>query len=105
MRATRFTFFEAAGWAALGGGSREHRRPAAYGDSRNRRAGRIGDHRRAPRAWTASCSARRACANYDAAGWRAHFSLVAGTGREAEDVVLDEWAELHDTVLGYPPNW
>jgi hypothetical protein len=24
---------------------------------------------------------------------------------EAEDAVLDEWAELHDAVLGYPPNW
>jgi hypothetical protein len=24
---------------------------------------------------------------------------------EAEDVVLDEWAKLHDRVLGYPPNW
>jgi hypothetical protein len=23
----------------------------------------------------------------------------------AEDTVLDEWAELHDAVLGYPPNW
>jgi hypothetical protein len=23
----------------------------------------------------------------------------------AEDVVLDEWAELHDRVLGYPPSW
>jgi hypothetical protein len=23
----------------------------------------------------------------------------------AEDAVLDEWAELHDRVLGYPPNW
>jgi hypothetical protein len=23
----------------------------------------------------------------------------------AEDAVLDEWAELHDAVLGYPPSW
>jgi hypothetical protein len=23
----------------------------------------------------------------------------------AEDAVLDEWAELHDTVLGFPPRW
>ena len=24
---------------------------------------------------------------------------------EGEEAVLDEWAELHDRVLGYPPNW
>ena len=24
---------------------------------------------------------------------------------KAEDVVLDEWAELHDALLGFPPNW
>jgi hypothetical protein len=24
---------------------------------------------------------------------------------EADDAVLDEWAELHDAVLGFPPNW
>ena len=24
---------------------------------------------------------------------------------EAEDAVLDEWAELHDRVRGFPPNW
>jgi hypothetical protein len=23
----------------------------------------------------------------------------------AEGAVLDEWAELHDRVLGYPPSW
>jgi hypothetical protein len=23
---------------------------------------------------------------------------------ETEDAVLDEWAELHHAVLGYPPN-
>jgi hypothetical protein len=23
----------------------------------------------------------------------------------AEDAVLDEWAEFHDAVLGYPPCW
>jgi hypothetical protein len=23
----------------------------------------------------------------------------------AEDALLDEWAEFHDAVLGYPPNW
>jgi hypothetical protein len=28
--------------------------------------------------------------------------LVAAV--EAEDAVLDEWAKLHDRVLGYPPN-
>jgi hypothetical protein len=22
----------------------------------------------------------------------------------AQDAVLDDWAELHDAVLGYPPN-
>jgi hypothetical protein len=26
-------------------------------------------------------------------------------GERAEDAVLDEWAELHDAMLGYPPNW
>jgi hypothetical protein len=25
--------------------------------------------------------------------------------QHAEDTVLDEWADLHDAVLGYPPNW
>ena len=24
---------------------------------------------------------------------------------EAEDLVLDQWARLHDLLLGYPPNW
>jgi len=23
----------------------------------------------------------------------------------AEDEVLDEWAALHDAVLGFPPSW
>lgn len=25
--------------------------------------------------------------------------------REAEELILDAWAELHDRVLGFPPNW
>ncbi len=24
---------------------------------------------------------------------------------QAEDAVLDEWTELHDAVLGFPPSW
>jgi hypothetical protein len=24
---------------------------------------------------------------------------------DAEAAVLDEWAELHDAMLGFPPNW
>jgi hypothetical protein len=24
---------------------------------------------------------------------------------DAEDAVIDEWAELHDDLLGYPPTW
>ena len=37
-------------------------------------------------------------------GERAARSRVLPS-REAEDAVLDEWAELHDALLGYPPNW
>lgn len=25
--------------------------------------------------------------------------------KDAEDEVLDRWAEFHDRVLGFPPNW
>jgi hypothetical protein len=24
---------------------------------------------------------------------------------EAEHVVLDEWAQVHDALLGFPPSW
>jgi hypothetical protein len=27
------------------------------------------------------------------------------TSTEAEELILGVWAELHDRVLGYPPNW
>lgn len=37
-------------------------------------------------------------------GEGARRSWVVPTA-EAEDAVLDEWAELHDTLLGYPPSW
>lgn len=26
-------------------------------------------------------------------------------GSGEDPAVLDEWAEFHDAVLGYPPNW
>ena len=32
-------------------------------------------------------------------------SRVARAGVEADDAVLDQWAELGDSLLGIPPNW
>jgi|KBSSwiStaDraftv2_1062776.scaffolds.fasta_scaffold723545_2 hypothetical protein len=37
--------------------------------------------------------------------WQFVRGDVRTISAEAEAAVLDQWAEVHVAVLGYPPNW